>query len=179
MRARAMAALAIAAIPAAFATAGGTSNLITSLQMSAPAPVVDPIEGIGVFEDFEGFALGAAGQFGWLTNSGTIVNSGVAGFGARTASANVQAGGVGFVASPDFGPAAFGLIAADLVATLDDGTTYGFETDHIDSGTINTRVLLKSRRRLGRSSTPTWSKRASVTARSMQFCSSRTLPGQS
>ncbi len=143
MRVRAMAALAMAAFPAAFASAGEVSNLITSVQMIAPAPTTQPVEGVGFFEDFEGFALGGAGQFGWLTNTGTIVNSGVGGFGSRTASANVAAGAVGFVASPDFGASSFGLIAADLVATVDDGTTYGFETDHIDSGTINTRVLFQ------------------------------------
>lgn len=142
MRAPVLAALAVAAIPATLATAGSANtNLITSLQATAQPVGQITTEGIGFFEDFEGFALGSATQLGWGTNTGTIIDSGIAGFGSRTASVNFDPAGAGFVVSPDFGAPTFGLIAADVVATADDGSTYAFETDHVDSGTINTRVL--------------------------------------
>lgn len=138
MRKTALVALLCAGAPVAIAAASDSNML--SLQSLATPGSVGSIEGVGFAENFEGFALGSVAQNGW-TGDATIVDSGIAGFGSRSVSVNMNPLGTGLAISPDFGANMFGVLATDIFIASDDGGGYAFETDSLDDGTINTRVV--------------------------------------
>src|SRR5690606_40094329 len=101
-------------------------------------------EGVGFMENFEGFDLGSIGQFGWTGFGASIVNTGVAGFGSRSVSVPVNPNGsANETFSPDFGDPMLGVVAADFLMTVDNGTTVSFATSSYEDSTIHTRVLFQ------------------------------------
>jgi hypothetical protein len=140
-----MIALAAGLVVVSGAAMARPSSDYSSFEAVIPA---GSVRGTTFVENFEAFNLGAAvPQFGWgsqFADNFSIVNSGVAGFGSRTAEHFSDASGfAGFeIISPTF--ASTDNIAADIrinnVGATGTGTLYQFVSQNTGAALVNTRI---------------------------------------